>query len=326
MAKPCGVRRMAALSALATLAVAATIMPVSTYASPAPSAAGAHLAGRTVITASHTARAIVELPRSVTLAYGRGLLFKGLSIDGPGRIVGLALISTRDSSRPGFVELRMRTCFTRGCTQSAPGQPDQLIETDWGSPPPPYGPSNDAPATFSLPAGSYQLSVYTDGAPIRISWRIPGLVGKATVQARLQQHSAQTSPPERAVVGTAAGAASSQASATGSTATDVSVLAFAHVVAGSAHVTSDTSWCIYDGNGPPGGVMTSGCPGGGGLAFDATYVTASYRGMSWGMSVGTGKDAAGRYFQGVDDSGIQAITDTHDTLMWADAGIPTQRK
>jgi hypothetical protein len=70
--------------------------------------------------------------------------------------------------------------------------------------------------------------------------------------------------------------------------------------------------------------MMSGCPGGGGAGFEGTIVTASYGGMAWGISVSTGPGAPGRYFQGVDDSGVQLMTDAHDTLMWADAGVPTQ--
>jgi hypothetical protein len=291
---------------------------------PADASPGAHLAGTTVIVATHTAREIVDLPHPVRLPYADMLTIKGLSIVGAGRIVGLALVNSRDANKPGLVEMRMRSCFQRACTKSPAEDPDDLMEVDWGSPPPPLGPGTGFPATLTLPAGRYQLSVFTDGAPVRVTWHIPGLTGTARLEPRLPQRGDVQSPPETGTAGIPATPAAVQSLGDYSLRTDVAVLATVHRVQGGAHVHSEWSWCEYDDSAPPDGIVTPDCAGGGGVGFSATYLSRSTESGGWGISVATGA-AATHYYQCASEAGVQVATDVHDTFLWADAGLTSQR-
>jgi hypothetical protein len=319
-------RRNALRASTAALLVAGLAVAPGSFAVRGMLAGGSasypRLAGLTTITAERTSRAVVDLPREVALATAPGDgHVRGLTLSGPGRIVGLSLVSL--SGTTGLVETEFRPCFTAGCTAGVPGYPREPLATTWQPTPPPTGVSSPGP-TFRLPAGRYLLSVYADSAPVTVIWRLPGLGGRSHLRLRLPQHAQLASPAEQTATPGAPATFSSQSMGSGSVTTSVGVLGFVHVAESSPHVQNTTSWCIYDRNGPPGGRIVPGCPDADSVSTGGILVTARLRSMSWGMLVASG-GAAGGYVQGVDDTGVQALTDVHDTLLWADVGMPVQK-
>lgn len=298
-----------------------------------PAAAGATqthapaLAGQTTVVATRTSRIDVSLPKPVSLAYDKaGLALRGITIEGAGRYVGVSLVSLK--SQDGFAQLLIRPCFRAGCARTEGGAKPILFGTAWSSQAVTYGISGGPPPA-RLPAGDYLLSVIADGSPVSVHLKLPGLTGRATYRTRLAQDATTLSPAERTV--TVAGAQpEAQSGGTGSVATSVQLLAQTHLATGHAHVNDESSWCIYDGSGPPGGVMTPGCPGAeDSLGFGATYLQASYRNEAFGMALTITPAAAqppppATYFQGYLDYGVEDIASVHDNFLWASLGPPKQ--
>jgi hypothetical protein len=304
----------APVGALAGTGVSAGTGTSSTYQ-------GTSLAGTTTIHAARSARTVVDLPRPVTLhtALGDGHA-DGIRVTGPGRMLGFALVSADGDL--GFLQVAFRSCFSAGCHREMPGQSLEQIGAGWGGPPPPYGTSKP-PTTFHLPAGEYVLSVLADGAPVRVTLRLPELTGHAALDLRLPRHSQTLSPTEHSV-SSAGIPTNSQAWGTGTVGTDAVLLAYEHISQSKPHASNDVSWCIYDNSGPPAGTLAPDCPGGDGSTFTATFVSVAFASTSYGLAITTGPAAAGRYYQGIDDTGAQALTEVHDNLMWADLGAVTQ--
>lgn len=318
-------RRDGVRAGTAVLLVAGMAAAPGSFAASRPaggSAAYPHLAGLSTITADRTSRAVVDLPRAVTLPTARGDgHLRGLTITGAGRVVGISLVSP--DGRTGVIQTDFRPCFSARCTKGVAGYPRAPLATTWSSTPTPTGLTSPG-EEFRLPAGLYLLSVYTDGAPVTVAWRLPGLTGRMHVRLLLPQHAQVASPAERSAMPGAPMTFSSQAMARGSVTTSVNLLGFLHVADSAPHAQNTVSWCIYDGSGPPGGRMAPGCPGASSFAGNAVLVTAKLRSMSYGMLVTTG-GGEGDYVLGVDDTGAQLLTGVHDTLLWADAGMPVQK-
>ena len=314
--------RVAVTASLAALVALGVVAPTASLGAPGRGAAADYprLAGLNTFTATRTSRAVVDVVRAVDIPVtpGDGHV-RGLTVKGAGRIVGLALVSP--DGRLGLVQLEMRTCFAVGCTSTEKGFGQLPLATTWGAPTP-TGISKP-PTTFRLPAGRYLLSVFTDGAPVTVTWRLPHLAGHCHLALRLAQHEQQATPAEQGQLAGSPVTPRSYAEGTGSVTTDIGVLGFAHRSDATPHAQSDVSWCIYDQSGPPGGVLAPGCPDGVTLQSNAILVKASLREMSYGMLV-LGGGAAGGYYQAVDDTGVQNLASVHDNLFWADAGMPIQ--
>jgi hypothetical protein len=307
-----------ALAAAALIATSAGVgLPASAGTQATPKTP--RLAGVTTFTAAHSARAMVRLTKSVPVTMDEQFFgISGLSFEGDGRIVGVVV--TSPNGRTGVVQFRLRTCFTAGCHRSTYDDPDDNFGFTWGGQQS-WGP--DAPP-FHLAPGLYQVSVYTDGDPVTVTWRLPTLHGRTHVAVHLAQRAAVMSPPERGVGGTPQSPAWSQSMAGYSLRTNITVLAVVHRVSGGPHVHSESDWCTYKDSEPPNGEITPGCPGGDDFAFGSTYVTTDNNSGSAGISLWIGSGSAGHYIQGMDEYGAQVATDVHDTYFFADAGIPKQ--
>jgi hypothetical protein len=297
-----------------------------------PAAAGATqthapaLAGQTTVVATRTSRIDVSLPKPVSLRYDKdGLALRGITVEGAGRYVGVSLASLR--SQDGFAQLLIRPCFRAGCTASAAGGKPVLFGTAWSSQPVSYGASSGLPPA-TLPAGDYVLSVIADGSPVSVHLNLPGLTGRATYRTRLPEDASALSPAERTVA-VAGAQPEAQSGGTGAVATSVQLLAQTHLASGSTHVDDESSWCVYDGSGPPGGVLTPGCPGAEqSLGFGATYLSASFGDEAFGMALTIGPASQSpppaTNYQGYLDYGVENITSVHDNFLWASLGAPKQ--
>lgn len=315
-------RRRAVHAALAALLVAATVAASQSSAAPRTRTTSERvpaLHGLMRIDATHPSRAYVALPKAVALRQQPPLVgfFEGLTIHGAGRIYGMSFAD--EHGRRGFVAMHYNPCFTRGCVHGAHGDDpaDMLISWDVTAP---IDQPVDAP--LRLPAGRYVVSVFTDGAPVHVRWRIPGLGGSGRLRLHTPQNLTVDSPADSVP---AAGPVRTESQFSGSATldTDVVVLAEADLVAKNAHVTNDSSWCIYS-DPPPGDRPLPECAGGSGTSIGMTYVSLKSSGMGYGLGVLAGPGSAGRYLQSVDDSGVQAISDAHANLLWADGGWQTQ--
>lgn len=320
-------RPLVRASVAAALATTVALPAAASAASPAAASrvAGAghdhatRLAAVTVVDADRSGRAVVELPRPVTLHSRDGFgPFREIHVAGAGRITGLALAA--DSPRAGLVQLAYHACFSPACPTAPSGHRARTLATAWS-------PTDDVAdtdrTTAHLPAGIYALSVYADGAPVRVTLRLPQLSGRAHLRLHLTRHATIASPPEHEI-GAGPASTGAQSWATGTVHTAVTVLAQAHLTDSSPHVSSNESWCIYDGAGPPGGVLLPQCPGGSGISIGATFISRSFKGLSYGMLLTVGAGAGGRYYQGYDDRGVQLLRNAHDTFLWADAGMIRQ--
>src|SRR5947209_11281200 len=99
-------RHQAVLATTAALLGACLATGPDSLAARSPGAAEAaypRLAGMTTFTAERSARAVVDLPREVTIPTARGDgHLRGLTISGAGRVVGLSLVSPDGAT--GLVE------------------------------------------------------------------------------------------------------------------------------------------------------------------------------------------------------------------------------
>jgi len=304
------------------LAVVAIAAPAASYAAQ-PTAATTdgtpRFAGLTVITADHPGRLIVDLPKPVTLATPGVQRIAAITVTGAGRITGVAIASP--SGRVGLTQLIFRSCFKRGCNLATAGHPREPLAATWGGPPPKPGVENDY-SKFRLPAGAYAVSIYTDGAPVRVTIRLPGLPGTSNINLRLPQTDEVASPAETRPAGLPL---SAQASGEAALKTDVVLLANLHTSASSAHADNEMMWCVYHAARPPSGVVAPGCPDADFVSdIGITFVTLSYRSESFSLLVATGPGSHGPYFQAFQDSGVQVLTDVHDSFLWADIGWPHQ--
>ncbi|HEV2813365.1 MAG TPA: hypothetical protein VGW10_08945 [Solirubrobacteraceae bacterium] len=156
-------------------------------------------AGTTVIEGSQPSMTRIVLPKDVTLRTG----------EANGRWHGQAFLATGDGRHLGFVlrpagapsdDLRavaghlVNGCFTAGC---APLVADQWITVS-GLGEPPDG-------TYTLPAGTYDLYLLTDGKPARIELKLGGLDGTTTVSPSKAVSATTVSPASTTPPGAGAG-------------------------------------------------------------------------------------------------------------------------
>lgn len=322
-------RRRAVNVAVAALLLAATVTATGSVAAtdPAAPARGATdqapaLHGLNRIDAAHPARAYVRIPRPVTLhqqRHGYGFI-RGLTLHGAGRMYGIAL--TDPHARRGFVAMHYNPCFERGCARAMRGYHSAQMAMTWDIAA--MEKQIDA-RSLRLPAGRYIMSVFADGAPVHVQWRIDGLGGTARLRLHTAQNVTVTTPAQQAP---AAGPVrtESEFAGTGTLRTDIVVLAYVDAVAKSSAVVDNSTWCIEPVGPPDNGPRPVCAPGTGvgGTFINPAAVTVSRKGMGFGLCMMAGPGTAGRYYQSVDDKGVELISDAHASMLWADAGWQTQ--
>jgi hypothetical protein len=152
--------------AAALLAVSALTAAPAT-AAPAPLTLG----GTVTMTASAPYARAVVLPRDVTVHWSDWTI----STTG-GRYAGFVLRADGRGARPLASGLRPGDCATRGCRRPAwSGTFTWDFVYGAGAQP------GDGPDAGTLPAGRYHLYLVTDGAPVTVRLRLPGLRGSTSV-------------------------------------------------------------------------------------------------------------------------------------------------
>lgn len=134
------------------------------------------LAGTTVVTGSHLARAVVDLRRWATVDLGLPPLsdVPGAAVSGDGRLTGVLLVR-RDGDR-GLTRLwvsRAGLCSRAGCRPVRGGALHA------------WGVTRDGKLSSSvseLAPGRYDLYLLADGRPVTVTLRLQGLTGRATVR------------------------------------------------------------------------------------------------------------------------------------------------
>lgn len=163
---------------------------VASLGAPAVAAPARPSLGGTVrISGSHTTVMEVRLPKAVDISSFEAP--KGSSINGDGRIVGIMLLDPKLGLR-AVSYLRYGLCTTAGC-RSPLARTWFLARGDGG----PTGPG------VKVPAGDYRLVLVTDGRPVSVVLKLPGLKGTTTLRPSRQvavkhatlDFSAMTTPP-----------------------------------------------------------------------------------------------------------------------------------
>jgi len=195
-------RRPAALAGLA-IATIATAFAVPSSARLVPAE---RLGAVTTITAtsSGTASLVLYDDATVSSAYTHN---PDVSISGKGRLVGFDLVSTRDpydgastdeltaERLPSFAGTKTYVSGMTGTPHKCSGYPNDTVPVqdecdNCTYTPSPMVPvqqdcSYPMPKSFTLHEGYYQLSVLTDGAPLRITLRLHGL-GSSHAKVHMQ--------------------------------------------------------------------------------------------------------------------------------------------
>jgi hypothetical protein len=147
------------------VALAAVVLAPLTAAQATPRA---HvLAGTVRISTSTPAAMVVRLPKPVKF-FSAFEAPAGTSVKGDGRIIGVAMYDVKMKA-PTFDVLRYNFCDTPGCANQYGTTYFHAHESGSDQQPP------------TLPAGDYRLVVVTDGKPIDVVLKFPGLPGTATL-------------------------------------------------------------------------------------------------------------------------------------------------
>lgn len=157
--------------------VALLLVVLGGLLSPVQAAPVLEARGQTVVKASRTGQVLLRLPRAATLDLNelegsQRTQSRGVRLDGQGRLVG-AFLSSVATQPNGLPQLRVRAMRTGLCHVEA----CDMRYGGWfsGST---SGASRDGVAT--LPAGTYRLTVLTDGTPVVATLRFGELAGKTS--------------------------------------------------------------------------------------------------------------------------------------------------
>jgi hypothetical protein len=146
------------------LALAAVLLAPLSAAHAAPRS---HvLAGTVRISTSTSAAMVVRLPKPASF-FNPFQAPAGTSVKGDGRIIGVAMYDVKMKA-PSFDVIRFNYCATAGC-------PGNLGYTFF------HAHDGDDRHPPKLPAGDYRLVVVTDGKPVDIVLKFPGLSGSVSL-------------------------------------------------------------------------------------------------------------------------------------------------
>ena len=147
------------------------LVPLLAAALGAPPAVAApartSLGGTVRVTGSRTTVVEVRLPKAVDISSFQAP--KGSSITGSGRVVGLMLLDAKLGTR-AVSYLRYGFCTAPGCTSP--------LAHNW------FLARGDGPTkpVATIPAGDYRLVLVTDGRPVTVVLKLPGLKGTSNLR------------------------------------------------------------------------------------------------------------------------------------------------
>jgi hypothetical protein len=239
--------RIVTLRPTAGLVLAGLVMAAG-MSSPSAAAAPSRLAGLTTVTGSTSARSTVVLDRPATVTI-TGVSSTAVTITGGGRYAGIKL--TRRSSGPSISleAMNVNFCNTPGC------KPDQAKEyVDAIAPSRTHA---DGSRTVTLGAGTYDLQLVADGAPVSVALKLGGLKGasRLTPHGRSNFAILDMTPTAGVSMGPAYSAGTTRRLDSGG-----SVIA-ALVADRTASAGRQSGLCAYRGSPPPAGLYTEQCPG-----------------------------------------------------------------
>ena len=120
------------------------------------------LAGTTVLSGSRSASMAVRLTRPVLFD-----AYADVDMQARGRLTGFAIKKDGGWDAPSANAIKTGFCGTPGCVPTWPNDSTATVVTP---------DSNGFRGT--LPAGNYRLFLLADGAPVRVTLRLPGLPGR----------------------------------------------------------------------------------------------------------------------------------------------------
>lgn len=220
------------------------------FAVPAAAAPVASLAGTNVVKGQRPAVMEVTLPSAARIFTTRAL-----EASGGGRFFGFVL---RPAGAPGsdpraIVGGQISFCETAGCV------PDRPFVTVEG-----FGFQEDSTGgqNFALPAGTYDLYLLTDGAPVQLAIKLDGLAGSTELEPETPTTMNVDSPAPSATVDSGLGVGPSLFSAGSANPVDGTggLIFQAITLKGTGPGDSEAGLCWYP-NGPPANGIYHGCPG-----------------------------------------------------------------
>lgn len=256
-------------------------------ASAVPAAAGhqddERLAGVTQVVSSTSGYADLVLPRAARIELSE----RGVRFEGSGRLLGLQLELTGDrAGRWGYLQAYRLPDFAGG-EQVTWGStaPAECESTPSESLPLYTDCSGAAPARVAeLPAGHYRLTLLTDDRPVRVTLRLEGLAGSATVQPTTRLASVQQDLPVRERVGDTAVTFGASADL----GAPVETLLVAR--AGSTGPLRSASACVRPDDGSAPAAFGPHCPGG--TAGSFSY-SVGPTGGGWAFATSSSDEPAG---------------------------------
>lgn len=230
--------------------IAASIACVIAFAAPAAAAPVPTLAGTTVVKGHAPAMMEVTLPSAARIFTSRAL-----DASGGGRFFGFVLrpAGTPGSDPRAIVGGQISFCDTAGCVPDAP------FVTVEG-----FGFQEDSTGgqNFALPAGTYDLYLLTDGAPVQLTIKLDGLAGSTELEPETPITMSVDSPAPSMTVDSGLGVGPSLFSAgSANPVGGAGGLIFQAVtLKGTGPGDSEAGLCWYA-DGPPADGNYHGCPG-----------------------------------------------------------------
>lgn len=239
-----GVPSSPALALVAALLLAGSSAPARAVAAPT-----------LTVTATRPGATVVTLTRDSTVTTDAGSASGEVAVTRRGRLLGVLLNRLGEGTQPSLLAYRANLCASPGC---APALPDDSVEHVSGSG---FSPTPDGTGSVMvLPAGTYAVTAFTDGAPVTAVLSLGGLTRNLAVRpvapAAVRYDTLPTAfLPAGAPVGLAYSAGSTYAtlrpSYTAFVRTDETV------AAGAAQVDGE---CYYSDGPPAAGLYVQSCP------------------------------------------------------------------
>ncbi len=270
---------------LSLLLVTVLAAPLSASAAPKPKVPV--LTGTVKITASYSAIMDVRLPKAVDVGDGWNPP-KGTTVTGVGRLIGAALVPASGKPVPVLEAMQFGFCNTEGCAGAKPWlsfRADDGIENS---------------KSERLTAGDYRLLIVTDGKPVTVVIKLPGLKGSATFKPLRRISAKQLVPDYLPAAANSPVNTTYIGSVDGEIDGGLGLLYHQMQVQTDKSVQQSESFCVYDA--PYPGQPAPACPGGRSIDFSFTRVApepATWR--MWGrlLYLNPGGYRAGMYYNAI---------------------------
>ena len=294
--------------ALAMLVAAPAAMSRPAVAAPVPT-----LAGTTVIRGDEPATAWVSLTTAATLSYNPDWSSPDIAYAGNGGVIGFQLYSLDRTVE--FHAMQFNGCDTPGCTPRPVavvfGQPVFVHALGCTCP-------TGSPVT--LPAGTYHLTFWAQGADASVTLTLHGPSGSQTITPESAANVLIARPPTTVSASVSPGPLLESGGMSVAVADPLtSFAAIGVTMHGQGPAIALRGGCVYDGD-PPGGAFLPGCPGGTSIpAEDDSLLTTTPWGAGYSMEAGF-PPGSPRYGVGAYAVGGAEVTDSSWLLVVVQAG------